>query len=116
MNITDAPPQRRRLGIERFASGEEGLAYEGVVFRKEPEGSLVVASYSELIHLENVTPEEAARKIERSKQILEQLKAESPEFGRAVSGLNHKFRFCFDYGTGAVKVATLENGALKWLR
>ncbi len=116
MNITDASPQRRRLGIERFVAGEESLTYEGVVFWREPEAFLVVASYSDFIHLENVTAEEAARKIERSKQVLERLKAESPEFGTAVSGLNHKFEFCFDYGTGAVKMAALEDGALKWLR
>ena len=116
MDITDASPQRRRLGIERFVAGEESLAYEGVVFWREPEGFLVVASYSVFIHLENVTPEEATREIERSKQILGQLRGESPEFETAVSGLSHKFEFCFDQSTGAVKVATLQNGALKWLR
>jgi hypothetical protein len=115
MDITDVSPQRRQLGIERFLSGDESLTYEGVVFWREPAGSLVVASYSDFIHRDNVTPEEAVRKIERSRQVLEQLKAESPEFGAAISGINHKFEFCFDYGGGAVKVAVLEGSALKWL-
>lgn len=114
MDITDTSPQRRQLGIERFVSGEESLVYEEVVFWREPEGSLIVASYSEFVHLENVTPEEAARKIERSKRVMKQLREESPEFDTAVSRLNHKFEFCFDYGKGAVKVAALEGGALRW--
>lgn len=114
MNITDASPQRRQLGIERFVSGEEGLTYEEVVFWKAPEDSLVVASYSDFDLLENVTRDEAARKIERSRQVLEHLKAESPEFGAAISGLDCKFEFCLDTGKGAVKVASLEGGAIKW--
>jgi hypothetical protein len=59
MNITEASPQRRQLGIERFVAGDESLAYEGVVFWKDPAGYLVVASYSEFIHLDNVTPDGA---------------------------------------------------------
>ena len=115
MDITDTSPQRRQLGVERFVSGEEGLMYEGVVFWREPKGYLVVSSYSDFGLLENATRDEAAQKIERSRQVLEHLKAEIPAFAAAISGLDCKFEFCLDdSGKAAVKVASLEGGEFKW--
>ncbi|MGD9589003.1 MAG: hypothetical protein AB7Q37_01945 [Pyrinomonadaceae bacterium] len=114
MNITDGSPQRRQLGVERFVSGEESLIYEGVIFWRSPEGLLVVSSYSDFGLLQNVTRDEAARKIERSMQVLEHLKAKIPAFGAAITGLSCKFEICFDSGKSAVKVASLEGGKIKW--
>ncbi|WP_341327541.1 hypothetical protein [Methylotuvimicrobium sp. KM2] len=106
MNITDATPQRRKLGIELFVDGTESLVYEGVVFHRH-EGHLVVASYSDFIHSENSSLREAIEKIERSKAVL-------AAFSAVSASLPHKYEFCYDYGMGTVKLAELQGSEVVW--
>ena len=90
------------------------MSYEGVVFRKDPQGCLVVSSYSEYVHPENATPTEAVSKIARSKEILAELEEMSPEFSAVASSLRHPYDFCYDYGDGATLLAWMENDQLQW--
>lgn len=82
MDITDRSPDGINAGIEHLIAG--GLiSYHGVVLyhdklKRQPQ--LVVSSYSSSIHIENVQPEEAGEKIERSKQVLADLAERSATF------------------------------------
>ena len=113
MDVTDGSPERLALGVERFLAGE-AIGSDGVVFWKDPAGFVVVYSYSEYVHPENSSAEEAGAKIERSKEVLRSLSNRSAAFKAIVESLPHKYEFCHDYGGGAIRLGWLEEGQLRW--
>ena len=113
MDITEGSEQRRQLGIQRFLAGDS-LAFDGVTFWKDRNQFLVVSSFSEFVHPEGSSPEEAAAKIARSKDVLAKLSAMYPEFSQVVATMPHKYEFCHDYGKGAIMLAFLEGEKLVW--
>jgi hypothetical protein len=106
MDITEGSEQRRQLGIQQFLAGDS-LIFDGVTFWKDRNQFLVVSSYSEFVHPESSSPEEAAAKIARSKDVLAKLSAMYPEFSLIVKSMPHKYEFCHDYGKGAIMLAFL---------
>src|SRR5690242_16268189 len=107
MDITDASTQRAEVGIEQLRNGES-LSYQNVVFcwdQRDRQNELLVLSYSDCLRLENVKPEEAEKKIIRSKEIAQELAATSPAFREVWKSAVKRFQFCFDYHTGAVVLA-----------
>ena len=113
MDITEGAEQRRQLGIQQFLAGDS-LVFDGVTFWKDRNQFLVVSSYSEFVHPESSSPEEAAAKIARSKDVLAKLSVMYPEFSHVVESMPHKYEFCHDYGKGAIMLAFLEGSNLVW--
>jgi hypothetical protein len=116
MDITDASTQRAEVGIEQLRNGES-LSYQNVVFcwdQRDRENELLVLSYSDCLRLENVKPEEAEKKIKRSKKIAQELVATSPAFREVWQSAVKRFQFCFDYHTGAVMLAEEVDGEIVW--
>ena len=105
---TDSPPQSIEAGIEWLNEGKT-FPFEGVVFyidRASFPPVLNVDSYSAYIHLENIHQEEAKEKIDRSKKVAEFLATSYPAFSAIWNSMHKRFGFCYDYGTGAVLVAS----------
>ena len=116
MDITDASTQRIEVAIEQFRTGDS-LSYENVVFcwgNGEGQKELFVLSYSDCIHLEHIVPEEAKKKIARSKEVAVKLVSTSPTFRDIWKSVQKRFRFCFDYHTGAVILAEEDAGKIAW--
>jgi hypothetical protein len=113
MDITEGSEQRRQLGIQRFLAGD-ALAFEGVTFWKDRNQFLVISSFSEFVHPESSSPEEAASKIARSKDVLAKLSTMYPEFSQVAASMPHKYEFCRDYGKGAIMLASLEAEKIVW--
>lgn len=113
MDITEGSEQRRQLGIQRFLAGDS-LVFDGVTFWKDRNQFLVVSSYSEFVHPESSSPEEAAAKIASSKNVLAKLSTMYPEFSQVAASMAHKYEFCHDYGKGAIMLAFLEGNMLVW--
>ena len=116
MDITDAPPQRLDIAVEHFLGGHS-LGYHNVTFcwdNQQPQPELLVLSYSDCIHLENVRHEEAKEKIQRSKLIAEDLAERSPAFKSSWENTRIRFQFCFDYGKGAILLAEEFAGQIIW--
>ena len=113
MEIADASGPRFELAVELFLGGHS-LAYEGVALWKDPAGVLIVSSYSDCVHVENASVAEAEEKIARSKEVVKFLCSKSPELSAIAQALPHRYEFCYDYGTGAVRLAWEEAGAIKW--
>jgi len=114
MDITASSDQRRQLGIERFLAGDL-VSFEGVTFTKSSSKFLQVISFSEFVHPEGSTAEEASEKIERSKETLAKLCSISPEFSQVATLMPHKYEFCHDYGKGSILLAYVEAGELVWV-
>lgn len=113
MDITEGSEQRRQLGIQQFLSGDS-LAFDGVTFWKDRNQFLVVSSFSEFVHPESSSPEEASAKIARSKDVLAKLSAMYPVFSQVAASMPHQYDFCHDYGNGAIRLASLEADKLVW--
>jgi hypothetical protein len=116
MDITDASTQRFELAIEQFRNGDS-LSYENVVFcwgYGGGQNELFVLSYSDCIHMKNIRPEEAKKKIARSKEVAEELVSRSPAFRDIWESAPKRFQFCFDYHTGAVMLAEEVAGEIAW--
>jgi len=114
MDITEGSEQRRQLGIQQFLAGDS-LVFDGVSFWRDRNQFLVVSSYSEFVHPESSSPEEAAAKIADSKNVLAKLSAMYPEFSQVAESMPHKYEFCHDYGKGAIMLAFLEGEKLVWM-
>jgi|KBSSwiStaDraftv2_1062776.scaffolds.fasta_scaffold19670_6 hypothetical protein len=112
MDITDASNQRLELGIERFLAGD-AITFEEVTFIKS-KGFVQAISFSEAVHLENASAQEASEKIQRSKLVLEKLYNLSKAFSAAINSNPIKYEFCHDYGKGSILLAHLDNGNLIW--
>jgi len=100
------------VGVELFLEGHS-LVYEGVVFSKDKDRALNIQSYTDW-EPENTTIEMAKEKIRRAKVVLGDLSEKSPEFRRVASSLPHEHYFCYDYGNGAVALATEIAGLFEW--
>jgi hypothetical protein len=114
MDITNGSPKRRRIGIERFLAGDT-ITFHGVSFWKDGNECLVVTAYSDFHTLEQISPQEAERKIARSKAVLAELAELSPDFSRVAATLPKEYEFCCDYGTGAFMLARLDGERLVWV-
>lgn len=118
MMTVDSSPEQIETGIACLSEGRS-FAFEGVVFfvdRAAPSKRLNIDSYSNFIHLDNVTQDEAKEKIERSKKVGLHLAESFPAFSEIWATLPHKYGFCYDYGTGAVLVASEIDGDFTWLK
>jgi hypothetical protein len=117
MDITDASAQRMELGVEQLINGDS-LSYHNVVFcwdkPKDP-NELLVLSYSDCLHLGNVQRDEAKEKIDRSKAVAQELGLKSVAFRNMWQSARKQFQFCFDYCTGAIKLAEEVEGEVVWL-
>jgi hypothetical protein len=113
MEIESFSGKRYELAMELFSEGKDSLLYKGVLFIRS-EQLLQIQSYSDF-NLENTTRKMALDKIPYSKSVMNELMEGSKEFKETVTGLVPEFTFCYDYHTGAVAVATEENGSIKWL-
>jgi hypothetical protein len=116
MDITDTTPMRMAAGIDDLCQGK-GLIYESVHFWRETTTQpavLHVTSYSEYIHLENVTPTEAAKQIARSREVAADLAKKNSQFAEMWEKDRKSFHFCYDYGMGGVEVAEEIDGQMKW--
>ena len=104
------------VGIEDLRQGK-GLTYESVHFWRDittQPSILHISSYSEYVHLENVTPDEAKKKIARSKEVAADLAERNTHFAEMWNQDEKAFHFCYDYGKGGVEVAEELDGRLKW--
>lgn len=116
MITTDSPAKDIEAGIEWLKEGGT-FPFESVVFfvdRSSTPPVLNVDSYSACIHLENIHEKEAKEKIDRSKKVGEYLAASYPAFTEIWISLPRRFSFCYDYGKGAVLVASEEKGTFQW--
>jgi len=116
MDITDAPQARIDIGVEELVAGGS-LAYHNVVFcwdKPKNPAELVVLSYSDCIHQENIKRDEAGEKIARSKLVAEDLAEKSPAFKSVWQKATKHFQFCFDYGAGAILLAEESDGQFVW--
>lgn len=116
MDITDTSPLRMAAGVDDLRQGK-GLTYEAVHFWQDittQPSVLHISSYSEYIHLENVTPDEAKRQIGRSKAVAADLAEKNAQFRELWLRDKKAFHFCYDYGKGGVEVAEEVDGQLKW--
>ena len=73
-------------------------------------GRFVVYCYSSKHFRQNITQAEAEERIAIAKEEVVQLFALFPELEAEVRSLQPVFHFCYDYGKGAVSVATEEDG------
>lgn len=116
MMTSESPIKTIEVGIELLIDGKT-FAFEDVVFfidRASEPPTLQVNSYSACIHLENVNEQEAKEKIERSKKVGDHLSASYPAFSEIWNSMRKRFEFCYEYGTGAVLIASEEEGAFRW--
>ena len=107
---------RIAIGIDNLRQGQ-GITYESVHFWRDittQPSILHISSYSEYIHLENVTPVEGKEKIDRSRQVAEELANKNDLFAKMWKHDKKVFHFCYDYGNGGIEVAEEINGQLKW--
>jgi hypothetical protein len=116
MMTTDSPPRDIEAGIGWLKEGKT-FPFEGVVFfldRSSSSPVLNVDSYSSCIHLENIQESEAQEKIGRSKKVGDYLAGSFPAFAEVWSSMRKRFGFCYDYGTGAVMVASEQGESFQW--
>jgi hypothetical protein len=102
------------LGIDRFLAGDP-ITFDGVSFWKDEEECLVVTSYSDFYELERASPQEAERKMARSKAVLERLAKLNADFARVAATLPKEYEFCCDYGSGAIMLARLDGDRFVWI-
>ena len=116
MMAPDSPPRNIEAGIEWLKEGKT-FPFDGVVFLIDRSSStpiLNVDSYSAFIHLENVQESEAREKIDSSKKVGDYLAESFPAFSVVWNSMEKRFGFCYDYGTGAVMVASEQGGSFQW--
>jgi hypothetical protein len=116
MMTDDSSDSDIAAGVTWLLEGKT-FPFEGVVFsidhsRHSP--LLDVDSYSEFLRLENVHEAEAHEKIARSKQVGERLSLRFPAFSDIWRTYRKVYNFCYDYGTGAVVVASEDDGRFIW--
>lgn len=117
MDITNAPQDRIDIGVEALLNGGS-IAYQNVVFCWDIPNRpavLVVLSYSDCIHQENIKKDEAEAKMARSRIVAEDLAEKSVVFKSMWQKSTKHFFFCWDYGTGAVRLAAESNGQVVWM-
>ena len=116
MDITDATAARIDVGIDHLISGGS-ISYYDVVFNldrtKNPK-ELVVSSYSDSFHIENVQEAEAEKKIKRSKDVAQELADKSEKFRSFWQGVRHHFIFCYNYDKGGILLAEEIDGKTVW--
>ena len=108
MMTADSPSQNIEAGIGWLKEGKT-FPFEGIVFfldRSSSNPVLNVDSYSSCIHLENIQEGEAKEEIARSKEVGNYLAESFPGFAEVWNSMTRRFGFCYDYGTGAVLVAS----------
>jgi hypothetical protein len=117
MDITDAPQARIDIGVEELVHGGS-LTYHNVVFcwdKPNRPTDLVVLSYSDCAHQENIQVGEAEEKMTRSKLVAEDLAKKSSVFKSTWQKTTKHFHFCYDYGSGAILLAKESNGRIVWI-
>ena len=112
MDISEASERQFEIGLDQFLDGH-AVAYHRVVFSVSKKRELEICSYSDF-QPENTTEEMMWAKINRAEEILADLQARSTRFRDAVKGMGKRHFFCHDYGTAAVAIAVVQNGAITW--
>ena len=114
MDVTEASPERLRLGVAQLLEGNT-LSCRGVNFYMPSPSHLTVDSFSDW-QPDRTTEAHAREKIERSKLVLKELAEASAEFKSAVFGIEPEFACCHDYGQGSVVLAKEYRGNFEWQR
>jgi hypothetical protein len=97
-------------GVASFRGGAS-MPLGGLVLSKDTQvGRLIVYCYSSKHFRQNITQAEAEERIATAKEEIVHLFALFPELEAEVRGLPPVYHFCYDYGQGAVSVATEEDG------
>jgi hypothetical protein len=112
MDISEASERRFEIGLDQFLAGH-AVAYHRVVFSVSKKQELEICSYSDF-QPENTTEEMMWDKINRAEEILTDLQTRSARFREAIKGMSKRHLFCHDYGTAAVAIAVVQNGAITW--
>ncbi len=113
MDISDGSTQRFAVGIELFLEGH-AVTYKGCSFWRDHNVSIHINSYSDW-NIDRSTPEMARAKIAESKLVASELATKSREFGALHKTLPHQYRFCYDYGNGAVTIAKEIDSVFTWV-
>lgn len=114
MDITEESQERFNLGIERFLEGRP-ISFKGFLFSKARNSAVVhVDSFSDWAP-ERSTPDMAREKFAESKAVASELANASPAFKAVYESYAHQFNFCYDYGKGAIILATEVNSQFDWV-
>ncbi len=89
------------------------LFFGGINLRKDKNGRIVVACYSECYYQENVTEKEARERIDLAKQEVAALADTFPQLRAEIEASGVDYEFCYDYKTAAVVVAAERGGVFK---
>lgn len=113
LNVDETTGQRWRVALEILAEGgyvvwrNIGLTLRTHIVKGRSRGGprLFVRVSSEL-EPDHVTPARAEAELRRAQAELEELKQDSPEFARLVRGRPTSYALLYNYGMGAVQLAT----------
>jgi len=109
MDITNSSESRVNAGIELLRNGHT-ISFEGVNFHL----TLSISTFSDYVHLENVTEAEAKEEIKRSKLVGAKLAEINEAFSEIWNKSKHEYCFGYDYGMGGIEVAQEINNLFKW--
>lgn len=115
MDITDSSDTRTSAGIDLFLEGG-GVVYHGVTFSRSSQGGgerVVVSSFSDY-EPDRATQDMARQKIRRSELVGDDLAEKQARFREIWDSAERIFHFCWDYGMGAICIATERDGTLEW--
>jgi len=114
MDITNATTARIDVGIDHLTSGGS-ISYYDVALnldRTKSPNELVISSYSENFHIENVQESKAEKKMKLSKDVAEELAEKSEKFELLWGGVRHHFIFSYNYDKCAILLAEEIDGTI----
>jgi phenylalanyl-tRNA synthetase beta subunit len=112
MRITGTEGTRYQLAIDRFREGEP-LVFENLSLRLAKDDQ-VHCSIAAAWQPESITHERAQADFEAAFETVARLLQSSAELASTIEDREIRYELFHDYGTGAIRVAALDQGRVAW--